>query len=173
MIETEKNLPHWYVMRTVANYERKMKLWIEERGVETFLPMRSELHKWSDRMKRVEVVLTPGLIFVRIDLKHRGLLWGESHLRGLMRAPGESVPAPIADDRMAEFMDVVARVSAISLIPTPLHVGDVVRVLAGPLEGFEGECLRIEGVNYIMLRLNHLLSAAVKIPRNYVKKIKG
>lgn len=170
---TDRTIPHWYVMRTAANYERKMKLWVEARGVEAYLPMRSEMHRWSDRMKRVEVVLTPSLLFVRLALVHRELLWGEPHLKGLMRAPGESVPAPISDERMAEFMEIVERESAFSLIPTPIHKGDIVHVLVGPLEGFEGECMRIDGVNSIVIRLNPLLSAAVTIPRSYVKKIKS
>lgn len=36
-------------------------------GIENFLPIQQEVHKWSDRRKVVDRVLLPMMIFVHVD----------------------------------------------------------------------------------------------------------
>ena len=41
----------WYALHTRPRHEKLVVQRLEERGVETFLPIVTEVHKWSDRKK--------------------------------------------------------------------------------------------------------------------------
>ena len=58
---------HWFVARTRARQEKKIRRTVEELGIEVYLPIREEIRQWHDRRKKVEVVLIPGILFIHTD----------------------------------------------------------------------------------------------------------
>lgn len=62
---TENN---WYVIYTRSRFEKKVKLKLDEKSIETYLPMWKEISQWSDRKKLVEVPIFKGYLFVKINL---------------------------------------------------------------------------------------------------------
>src|SRR5208337_1509330 len=58
--------PSWYAIRTRSRHEKMVVKQLESLHVETFLPLLSQVHRWSDRRKRVELPLFPGYAFVRL-----------------------------------------------------------------------------------------------------------
>ena len=60
--------PHWYAIRTRSRHEKIVSEQLEEQGIETFLPLVKKTHKWSDRVKEVELPLFSGYNFVRLVL---------------------------------------------------------------------------------------------------------
>jgi hypothetical protein len=56
----------WYALQTKARHEKVVKERLEKRGVEIFLPTVTEIHRWSDRKKKVEVPLFSCYLFVRL-----------------------------------------------------------------------------------------------------------
>ena len=56
----------WFAVQTRPRYERKVNGELQEKGLQTFLPLHSEVHQWSDRKRIVEMPLFPGYIFVRV-----------------------------------------------------------------------------------------------------------
>ena len=56
---------HWYAVAVASQHERKIVETLKSKGKDAYVPVRQEKHRWSDRMKIVDVVLTPQIIFVR------------------------------------------------------------------------------------------------------------
>jgi Transcription termination factor nusG len=58
----------WYSIQTRYRFERKVTTQLQHKGVQTFLPLLEEFHRWSDRRQPVQVPLFSGYTFVRLDL---------------------------------------------------------------------------------------------------------
>src|ERR1700739_4740861 len=56
----------WYATYTCANHEKRVREQLEQRSVESFLPLYETVHRWKDRRVRLQLPLFPGYLFVRI-----------------------------------------------------------------------------------------------------------
>ena len=55
----------WYALHTRPRHEKLVVQRLTERRVETFLPIVSEVHKWSDRKKTVQLPLFSCYVFAK------------------------------------------------------------------------------------------------------------
>ncbi|UZR95501.1 UpxY family transcription antiterminator [Chondrinema litorale] len=60
----------WYVVYTTPRGEKKASQRLEQRGIQTYLPVRETIRQWSDRKKKVLLPLFTSYLFVNIDLVH-------------------------------------------------------------------------------------------------------
>ena len=58
----------WYVVYTTPRGEKKASQRLEERGIQTYLPLRETIRQWSDRKKKVTLPLFTSYLFVKVDL---------------------------------------------------------------------------------------------------------
>lgn len=56
----------WYAVQTRYRCETRIAAQLQSKGIETFLPLLNETHRWSDRQKTVSVPLFAGYLFVRL-----------------------------------------------------------------------------------------------------------
>jgi len=110
-------------------------------GVTTFLPLVTEIHRWSDRHKSVDVPLFPGYVFVQIPAER------EAQLRvlktsGVVQFVGNQQGAvPIPDQEIASVHSVLEE--KVDCAPYPfLQLGQRVRIRGGSLDGIEGILVR-------------------------------
>ena len=61
----EAEAENWYGLQTRPRHEKIVAHRLEERGVKTFLPLVTEVHRWSDRKKSVEVPLFRCYVFAK------------------------------------------------------------------------------------------------------------
>jgi len=59
-------MENWYAVHTRARHERAVVQRLREQGVTTFLPLVTEVHRWSDRRKSVELPLFGCYVFVKL-----------------------------------------------------------------------------------------------------------
>ena len=163
----------WYIAHTKTCREKKAAEILGSLGVEHYVAIRSEIHKWSDRKKLVERVMLPHMIFIRCLPGERiPLLTENPHLSCYMSVKGTGKPAVVKDSEMETFRAMVEyggrrlNVSMAEFAP-----GDRVRVTSGPLSGKECELVSIEGEKYLVVRLSVLGAATVKIDKETVEKI--
>ena len=62
----ESGIENWYAVHTRARHERTVAHRLRDQGVNTFLPLVTEVHRWSDRRKSVEVPLFGCYVFVKL-----------------------------------------------------------------------------------------------------------
>ena len=56
----------WYAVRTRSRHEKLVARQLETQGIESFLPVVTQTHNWSDRRKQVETPLFSGYAFLRM-----------------------------------------------------------------------------------------------------------
>jgi len=57
----------WYAVYTKSRTEKKLTGRLNEKGIESYLPLRKTLKQWSDRKKIVEEPLISSYVFVNIQ----------------------------------------------------------------------------------------------------------
>lgn len=91
----------WYAIHIRYRFEKKAVQQLQEKSIETFLPLRTEIHPWSDRHKEIRVPLFPGYAFVHIDQSQPIRFRVTRHSRGrqLREFSGTSPRCPEEPDR--------------------------------------------------------------------------
>ena len=164
----------WYVAYVRLFHERKTAEKLTAMGIECFVPIREEIHQWSQRKKKVQRVLIPQMIFIHATQKERMEALNLSSISHYMVLRGEHTPAIIHDKQMQQFMFMVDySEETIEMYNSPLETGQAIKVIKGPLAGLEGELLEIEGKSKVMVRLDLLGCAGVDMPVGYVEAIKS
>jgi transcription antitermination factor NusG len=130
-------LENWYAMHTRARHERVVTQRLQDQGVTTFLPLITEVHRWSDRQKSVELPLFGCYVFVKLPPT------GEDRLRvlqvdGVFRFVGtRGIGTPIAESQIDAVRTLIGQQIPWSAHPF-LQIGQRVRVRGGALDGVEG-----------------------------------
>src|ERR1700720_103099 len=133
----ESAIENWYAVHTRARHERTVAHRLRDQGVNTFLPLVTEVHRWSDRRKSVEVPLFGCYVFVKLASS------GEHRLQvlkidGVFRFVGASgVGTPIAEAQIDAVRTLIGQQIPWSTHPF-LQIGQRVRVRGGALDGVEG-----------------------------------
>lgn len=127
----------WIAMYTNPRAEKKVEQNLMEAGFETYLPLRRELHSWSDRKKWVEVPLIKSYIFAKITNKQ---LWQIRNVQGVAYVVSfKGDVATIPDYEIQTMKDFLAAEIEVQVRNTSLlKRGTKVRINSGGLEGKEG-----------------------------------
>jgi len=162
----------WLAAYVKMHHEKRVRDRLTAMGIENFLPVQEEVRQWSDRKKKVERVLIPMMIFVRVDTQEqRSVITHPSVLRYLTLR-GEHTPTEIPAEQMERFRFMLDHSdSAVSFSAGELQPGEKVRVIKGPLAGLEGELITVEGKSRIVIRIHQLGCAEVEINASMVEKI--
>ena len=158
----EAGAPCWFALETRHHCEKRVVQELSRKGIETFLPERTEIRSWSDRAKTIRVPLFPGYAFVRLDRSRdtRLRVLQTAGVTGLVSAHGEAVPVPT--DQVEHLRRLLQE-----NVPCSLHAflraGQRIRVRGGSLDGVEG-ILVDSGTRHLVISIDCLQrSLAVRI----------
>src|ERR1700733_12914219 len=56
----------WFAIQTRARHEKKVDTQLREKRIDSFLPLLSQMHQWSDRQRLFPQPLFSGYVFVHI-----------------------------------------------------------------------------------------------------------
>lgn len=144
---------HWYVLHTYSGYENKVKSDLETR-IETMgltdmvfdvqIPTETVTEiKEGGKRKDVERKVFPGYVLVRMELNDKS--WSAVRntpgVTGFVGSMGK--PAPLTREEYNKIMGHVAH-DAPKKTSTSLEVGQSVKVVSGPLEGFDGTVSEVQ-----------------------------
>ena len=127
----------WYAIRTRYRFEKKVTTQLQRKGIETFLPVLEEVHRWTDREKRVTMPLFSGYAFARVDLisKSRIDLLRTVGVIGLIGFAGQVIPIPT---RQIDDLQLLLSQKVPCALHPFLKIGQRVRIHGGCLDGLEG-----------------------------------
>ena len=154
---------NWYALHTRCRHERLVAQRLSERGIESFLPTVTEVHRWSDRKKSVELPLFSCYVFARFvpNREERLRMLRVMGVLGLVGSGGEGTPIPNAQiDAVRVLMENDLPVS-----PCPfLKIGQRVRIRGGALDGLEGMLSGRKGSHSLVISVDVLQrSLAVRV----------
>jgi len=166
---TEKR---WLAAYVKMHHEKKVRDRLIAMGIENFLPVQEEVRQWSDRKKKVERVLIPMMIFVRVDPKEQRTVITHPSISHYLTLRGEHKPTEIPEDQMERFRFMLDHSeSTVNFSVDDLQTGEKVRVIKGPLTGLEGELVTVEGKSKIVIRIHQLGCAEVEMSASLVEKM--
>jgi transcriptional antiterminator RfaH len=129
--------PQWFPILTRYRFEKKVAGSLSALGIESFLPLLRQSHRWSDRQKSIQTPLFPGYVFAQICwspierlqvLQTQGVIRFVNFGRDVVTVPAKQIE---------DLQKLLA-----NNVPCTLHafikVGRRVRIRGGCLDGLEG-----------------------------------
>lgn len=129
--------PRWYAVRTRSRHEKLVARQLETQGIQSFLPLVTKIHKWSDRRKEVQQPLFSGYTFVHLDHSSSDRV-RVLRTQGVVNFVGvQGVGIAIPDHEIENISTLLESRATYEERPF-LYVGQKVRVCGGALDGLEG-----------------------------------
>lgn len=168
--------PKWYVVHTYSGHENKVKAnidkLVENRGMEDVIteivvPMEEAVEIKDGKKKVKQKKIFPGYVLVKMIMNDESW-YVVRNTRGVTGFVGPgSKPIPLSDDEVKSMGFEKANVEI------DLVVGDSVKVVSGPFEGFIGD---IKGINIEKQMLKVSISmfgreTPVELDLNQVEKL--
>jgi transcription antitermination factor NusG len=153
----------WYAVHTRARHEKMVFQRLQEQGVDTFLPIVKETHRWSDRKKIVEIPLFSCYVFAHLlpGNQERQRIFRTDGVLQIVGVRGEGTPIP--DDQIEAVKAVLAERLPWSAHPF-LKIGQRVRIRSGALNGVEGILIARNGDRTLVVSVDVIQrSLAVRI----------
>ena len=131
----------WYVVHTYSGYENKVKNSIEmavenrnlhDKIVEVHIPVEDAIEIEDGKQKQIKRKTFPGYVFVK--MVHDDDTWNVvRYIKGVTGyVGGDNEPVPLSNEEIVKLGIEEVQVDI------DISVGDNVKILAGPLEGFIG-----------------------------------
>lgn len=168
---------YWFAARTRDKQEFVIRDSLEKLradiNIEYYLPTQFVIRQLKYRRKCVEVPVIRNLIFVRAtkqdtcDLSNK---YGVQlyYIKDFVTRAMLIVP----DKQMEDFKQIMdLNPDNISFDNEVLTVGSKVRVMKGDLCGVEGELALEANKTYVIIRIEGVLTASVKVAKSYLKVI--
>ena len=153
----------WYAVQTRARHERVVLQRFREKGLTTFLPVFTEIRRWSDRQKVLELPLFSCYVFVKImntNEDRQRVLFTES-VFDFVGLPRRGTPIP--DEQIEAVRTIVEE--RVSWHSHPfLKIGQRVRIRSGALDGVEGILIDRNGRDTLVISVDLIQrSMAIRI----------
>tara|TARA_R110001583_G_scaffold69696_1_gene197563 strand:+ start:7384 stop:7860 length:477 start_codon:yes stop_codon:yes gene_type:complete len=128
-------MENWYVLYTKPRNEKKVTAQLLALGIKAYCPIIKTKHKWSDRLKKVEIPLIASCIFIKST---------ENNRRFVFQVPGAlrflfwlGIPA-IVKNAEIEILKKWLQAEVSDAIVENLKPGDSYNIQKGHFKGKEG-----------------------------------
>jgi transcriptional antiterminator RfaH len=146
--------PHWYAVYTKPRFEKKLTGYLNEKGIEAYLPLRKTLRQWSDRKKLVEEPLINSYVFVNVI---------SDQYYEVLNTPGavkyiwfDGKPAVIPAKQIEAMKLITSTNLDVDCLGETIPRGSYIKVQEGPLKGLSGELINYAGKHKVIVRIDHL-----------------
>jgi transcription antitermination factor NusG len=168
--------PRWYACYTRARHEKRVERMLQERAVETFLPLVPRESQWKDRRKTVDWPLFPGYVFGRFDVQESYRILSVPGVVHLVKADGRPVPIDEAElDNVRLFARALRSGADVEAEPcTYFAEGEWVEVTDGPFAGVRGVVSERRGRRRVVIGLHAIgQGMELQIETRYLRALEG
>lgn len=172
--DSEAYPKRWVAALVQMNSERKVAAKLDKMGIANYVPVQQEEHQWSDRKKKIDRIVIPMVVFVRLAQNEEDEFRRLSFILKFITYPGsKELTTPIPDEQIEKLKFLLHNADAKVSIVENLKVGDKVRLVRGPMKGLEGELSYVEENKPIVaIRIDGLGYACVSIEKINLERIK-
>ena len=159
----------WYALQIRSKLGSLASATLCGKGYEAYLPLYRCGHRWSDRVKQLDLPLFPGYLFCRFDVLDRLPILTTPGVISVVGAG--KTPVPVDDEEIEAIRNILR--SGLVAQPWPfLRVGSKVYIEGGPLAGLEGIITNTDKVYRLIVSVSLLQrSVAVEIDREWARPI--
>jgi len=141
----------WFVLLVQPGWESAVQKWAKEtRGIDIFVPYRTEICQWRDRKKIKSKPLLPGYAIVDTVLDGSRSLISLPRVYGFLRSNGQ--PAFLTRDEV-QSLKAISEQEVNAECWNEVHPGRPVRILNGPLAGCTGEVVTVKQAQFFTVTL--------------------
>jgi transcription antitermination factor NusG len=165
------SVSQWYAVHTRSRHEKRVASRLREQGITTFVPFTTEVRRWSDRRKLVELPLFSCYAFVNVASlsEARSTIVRTDGVLGLVGFCGGAIPIPDVEiESVRALLD-----GAVPFVAYPfLRIGQRVRIRGGSLDGIEGILVSRNGERTLVISVEPIQrSIAIQIDQYRVETI--
>lgn len=159
----------WYAIYTRSRFEKKICNALNKSGFETFLPLVNQKRTWSDRIKTVQVPLLPSYVFIKTKITEFSKIY---YSPGFVRfVAQEGKPCEIKENEINLLKSLITNGYKVKQ-NNGFVVGEMVRIIRGPLRGWEGRINSKKGSTRIVFQFDCIQQAiCVEVAARDVKKV--
>ena len=162
----------WYVIKTMSRAEKKTAERHDSLSFTNYLPLQTTIKQWSDRKKKIEVPLIPGVLFINC---HETQLIGIYDIQGvhsILRLSGKF--AVVREEEIHNLQLLLKdRVDIAEEDFETILEGELVEVIQGPLQGIIATSIEHQRNYRIIIQFESIgRQFVVHVPRSQVRKIK-
>lgn len=154
----------WVAALVQMNCEKKVAAKLDKMGIANYVPVQQEEHQWSDRKKKIDRVVIPMVIFVRLAQDEEDDFRRLSFILKFITYPGsKELATPIPDEQIEQIQFLLKHSESPVTFSTHIEIGDAVRIVKGPLKGFIGHCCGMSN-SEVAIHLDMLGYATTYVP---------
>lgn len=174
-------LPHWFVMRDLKRSNAKQPAYklLNELKIKCFTPMIWKTFICKGKRILKEVPFMQDLLFVYDSRRVLDpIVERIATLQYRFVKGGKRMPMTVRTEDMDRFIKAVSTMERPNFYTPeeiePSMIGKKVRIVGGPLDGYEGNLQKIQGakVKHLFVELPNLLTAAVEVDPEYIQVLK-
>jgi len=144
----------WYPVYTNPRAEKKAFTLLTQKGIECYLPLYRQQKQWSDRKKWVDEPLIKSYVFVRISASQVSeVLMTNGVCRFLYFS---SKIASMPDKQIEQLKLLLATEAELEISEHQFTKGEMVKIVAGPLQGLIGELVDFQTQKRLLLKIDHV-----------------
>jgi len=165
----DKNDRYWLAVYTKPRHEKVADQNLQEKGIESYLPLVKRTRLWKDRKKKVWMPLFKSYLFVRIPLKETLYVlqtYGVHHIVRFNGAYG------IVPEHQIEAIRQILEGGFVPENDDYFEVGEEVEISYGPLQGIRGIIYTKRNETRFILKVDGINQAiSVMIDSNWLVKV--
>ena len=170
----------WFVMRDLKRYNAKQPAYIflKEKGIEVFTPMKWEVTTKQGVKKRIERPIIPDLLFVHASREQLDPIVATTDtLQYRFMRNHHGNPMIVSEKEMSRFIHAIqTSTSPKYYLPEevlPSMLKRKIRVIGGPLDGYEGKLISTRGTKTkrLMVELKGYFMVAVEVNPEFIQLI--
>ena len=160
---------HWYAVRTRNRSEKWVVKQLEEKGVESWIPLKWSVKKYPGRTRRTQIPLIYGYVFVYINKEEYVKVLEVEGVFGFVRFNQEIPTVPEEQIELLKF--VTGENMEVEMTDQVMEKGDQVEIIGGELTGLSGELVEFKGKHKILMHMENVgLSFFIEVPKKRLRK---
>lgn len=161
----------WVAALVHTNCEKKVATKLEKLGIENYVAIQTEEHQWSDRKKKIDRIVIPMVVFVRLAKNEEDEFRRLPFIMKFISYPGSNeLATPIPDNQIEQLRFLLEHSEYPIIFCNNIEVGDTVRIVNGPLKGFIGHCCGVSN-SEIAIHIELLGYATTYISKTHIENI--
>jgi transcription antitermination factor NusG len=164
-------MKRWKAIYVNSRAEKKVAAQLQEKNIEAYVPLKTEIRQWSDRKKKVITPLINGYVFVKPTPQQRDEVFKTDGVIHYVRYNGTD--AIIRDSEIDILRMIELKGYHVDgKFGIDLNAGDLVEIKEGPFKGFEGLITRHKNESTCLLAIKSIdFQLQVLLPKEVLKKV--
>lgn len=163
----------WIALYTRPNSEKKAADSIAKFAEEVYVPTQTVVRQWSDRKKKVDMVVIPMVIFAKVSSSDILNIKKQPLIIRTLAMPGSKDASPIPEKQINSLKFMLnASTEPVTFEPGVFRISDNVIVVRGNLKGLIGQIKRLpDNKVRLIIAIDFLGGASMEINLTDIEKV--